>query len=266
MPYSALSAPERVRTTDLPADPDTQTEVVTNQTPQYPGAFGYPPPRPGLWSRLKPMQRVGVIVAALLLPCCGGVAVIGAFADDDTASAPLPAPAADQRFADPEPSRETVAAPSGSAATASPVTTESAGPVVARRTVTERRAVPFTTRTVEDDELPEGETRVRTKGVAGVRTLTYEVILTDGEETGRKLVKSVVTRKPVTKVVSVGTRTGSGGGGCDPNYRPCVPVAADVDCAGGSGNGPEYVDGPVRIIGADPYDLDRDGDGVACDD
>lgn len=51
--------------------------------------------------------------------------------------------------------------------------------------------------------------------------------------------------------------------GCDPNYTGCVPIASDVDCAGGSGNGPEYT-GRVNVIGRDIYDLDRDGDGVAC--
>ena len=39
--------------------------------------------------------------------------------------------------------------------------------------------------------------------------------------------------------------------GCDPNYDPCVPVASDVDCASGSGNGPAYVEGPVTVIGLD---------------
>jgi hypothetical protein len=53
--------------------------------------------------------------------------------------------------------------------------------------------------------------------------------------------------------------------GCDPNYSgACVPIASDVDCAGGSGNGPAYVAGPVTVIGSDIYDLDRDGDGVGC--
>lgn len=53
---------------------------------------------------------------------------------------------------------------------------------------------------------------------------------------------------------------------CDPNYSgACVPLASDVDCAGGSGNGPAYVAGPVYVVGSDVYDLDRDGDGVACD-
>lgn len=53
---------------------------------------------------------------------------------------------------------------------------------------------------------------------------------------------------------------------CDPNYAgACVPVASDVDCAGGSGNGPAYVTGPVQIIGRDIYRLDADKDGVGCE-
>lgn len=54
---------------------------------------------------------------------------------------------------------------------------------------------------------------------------------------------------------------------CDPNYEnpPCVPLDSDVDCAGGSGNGPSYVDGPVTIIVRDIYGLDRDKDGIGCE-
>jgi resuscitation-promoting factor RpfB len=53
---------------------------------------------------------------------------------------------------------------------------------------------------------------------------------------------------------------------CDSNYaQACVPIASDVDCASGSGNGPEYVAGPVLVVGTDIYDLDRDGDGIACE-
>ncbi|PRX50947.1 hypothetical protein B0I33_10198 [Prauserella shujinwangii] len=52
---------------------------------------------------------------------------------------------------------------------------------------------------------------------------------------------------------------------CDPNYTGCVPVASDVDCAGGSGNGPAYVAGPVRVVGSDIYRLDHDNDGTACE-
>ena len=55
-------------------------------------------------------------------------------------------------------------------------------------------------------------------------------------------------------------------GSCDPNYSgACVPIASDVDCAGGSGNGPAYVSGPVTVVGKDIYGLDRDGNGVGCE-
>jgi hypothetical protein len=54
-------------------------------------------------------------------------------------------------------------------------------------------------------------------------------------------------------------------GKCDPNYTPCVPIDRDVDCAGGKGDGPSYVRGPVRVVGVDRYGLDQDGDGVGCE-
>ena len=52
---------------------------------------------------------------------------------------------------------------------------------------------------------------------------------------------------------------------CTPGYDPCLTPASDYDCAGGSGNGPAYADGPIYVTGSDPYDLDSDGDGVACE-
>jgi hypothetical protein len=54
---------------------------------------------------------------------------------------------------------------------------------------------------------------------------------------------------------------------CDPSYPDvCLyPAVEDYDCAGGSGNGPEYVEGPIRVRPPDPFDLDREGDGVGCE-
>lgn len=52
--------------------------------------------------------------------------------------------------------------------------------------------------------------------------------------------------------------------GCHPSYDPCVPITSDVDCEGGSGNGPAYT-GRVRVIGPDEYGLDRDGNGIGCE-
>jgi hypothetical protein len=52
---------------------------------------------------------------------------------------------------------------------------------------------------------------------------------------------------------------------CEPGYDPCIPPGPDVDCAGGSGNGPRYVNGPVSVTGSDPYGLDSNHDGVGCE-
>jgi hypothetical protein len=52
---------------------------------------------------------------------------------------------------------------------------------------------------------------------------------------------------------------------CTPGYSPCLPPAADYDCAGGIGDGPEYVSGPVTVTGSDPYGLDYDNSGVGCE-
>jgi hypothetical protein len=54
---------------------------------------------------------------------------------------------------------------------------------------------------------------------------------------------------------------------CHPSYEgDCLKVGiGDYDCAGGSGNGPNYVQGTVRVVGPDEFDLDRDGDGLGCE-
>lgn len=52
---------------------------------------------------------------------------------------------------------------------------------------------------------------------------------------------------------------------CNPNYSGCLKAdSPDYDCAGGSGNGPDYT-GTVEVLGYDEYDLDADGDGIGCD-
>jgi hypothetical protein len=48
-------------------------------------------------------------------------------------------------------------------------------------------------------------------------------------------------------------------------YSPCILPGPDVDCLGGTGDGPRFVSGPVRVTGSDPYGLDGDGNGVGCE-
>jgi hypothetical protein len=53
-------------------------------------------------------------------------------------------------------------------------------------------------------------------------------------------------------------------GECAPGYSKCLdPRAADYDCEG-EGDGPRHISGPIVVEGADPFDLDPDGDGFAC--
>lgn len=54
---------------------------------------------------------------------------------------------------------------------------------------------------------------------------------------------------------------------CHPSYEgACLdPSVSDYDCLGGEGNGPAYT-GTVTVVGPDDYDLDRDGDGLGCED
>ncbi|TDD13118.1 hypothetical protein E1218_34955, partial [Kribbella turkmenica] len=155
-------------------------------------------------------------------------------------------------------------------ASTKPIPTKAKPTAVAPRkttkTVVEFRTIAFKKKTVTDDQLAKGEKIVTTKGADGTRRLTYEVTYVDGVQTAKELVKQEVTKQPRTQVTTVGTRTDEESG-CDPNYSGgCVPIASDVDCAGGSGNGPEYVSGPVRVVGNDIYDLDRDNDGFGCED
>jgi hypothetical protein len=138
--------------------------------------------------------------------------------------------------------------------------------------------IPFERSTVDDADRDLGTTEIITAGVDGTKVTTYRVTKVGGKETGRTVVKEVVTLPPVTQVTAHGTREQQAAppvpftaqeepaGQCDPNYADaCVPIASDVDCAGGSGNGPAYVQGPVRVIGTDIYRLDNDGDGIGCE-
>jgi hypothetical protein len=71
-------------------------------------------------------------------------------------------------------------------------------------------------------------------------------------------------RPPTTRKAPQTTHAPSN---CDPAYPDaCLHDGiGDYDCAGGSGNGPNYVDGPITVRAPDPFGLDSDNDGVGCE-
>jgi endonuclease YncB( thermonuclease family) len=77
------------------------------------------------------------------------------------------------------------------------------------------------------------------------------------------------TRVTVARPATTTTAAPASGGGCHPSYAgACVPTGySDVDCAGGTGNGPGYVSTKrFQVVGPDVYGLDgNDNDGIACE-
>jgi len=70
----------------------------------------------------------------------------------------------------------------------------------------EKVSLPFDERVVETDELFEDERRVAQEGAEGLRRDVYRVLLVNGEERSRERIRRRVVRKPVDRVIHVGTR------------------------------------------------------------
>ena len=134
---------------------------------------------------------------------------------------------------------------------------------------------------------PEPET-VEVPELSGITRAEAEQILTDHDLKATTRYRST-DRVPVDTVISQSPRAGALPGttvtlvvakaepapppqttsapNCDPSYPDvCLdPAVEDYDCAGGPGNGPEYVEGPIRVRPPDQFDLDREGNGWGCE-
>lgn len=148
-------------------------------------------------------------------------------------------------------------------------------PQIVTRTVTESREIPYRTRLIRDPELPRGERRVQRPGVTGQEQLKYLVTYTDGRETGRRLLDSVVVREPQHRVIAFGTRKQRGDDPRECRTGPCIPLgrsAADCDepvtpvDPAKTESGSIRVGGSVTVLDQDVYLLDpSDLDGLELD-
>lgn len=113
----------------------------------------------------------------------------------------------------------------------------------------------------------EGPSEIRPVTVA--RTVVSTDTVTQTETVTRTQVKVKVKYKTRVKIKyrtvtepapAYGGDSGSGDAECSDEYvGACVPVDAyDVDCD-------ELVESDFDSVGSDPYGLDADGDGVACE-
>ncbi len=71
---------------------------------------------------------------------------------------------------------------------------------------TKAEAIKFSTKEVKDKKLYEGETKVKTKGVDGVKEVSYSVKYVNGKEVERKKTDEKTVKEPVQQVVRVGTK------------------------------------------------------------
>jgi endonuclease YncB( thermonuclease family) len=136
--------------------------------------------------------------------------------------------------------------------------------VASRARVSGRRAVVRVRRRARDRDVCNGRVvrqYFRVRWTLGARRNSWVALRVQATKTGGgrpRLSTSECRRR----------ERGGGGGGerrCTAGYSPCIPPGLDVDCRGGSGDGPRYVEGPVRVRGSDPYGLEGNGDGVGCE-
>jgi resuscitation-promoting factor RpfB len=72
---------------------------------------------------------------------------------------------------------------------------------------TKKVKVDYSTDRKKSSNLKKGVTKIDTPGVRGIRAVTYKIVRHNGKIVDRTKIKSKLIKKPVTKVVLVGTKT-----------------------------------------------------------
>jgi len=74
------------------------------------------------------------------------------------------------------------------------------------RIETETQTIPYETQTVDDNTIEYGDSKVRTAGVNGEKTLKYEVTYENDEVVSKELKSEEITTQPITEVIARGTK------------------------------------------------------------
>lgn len=77
---------------------------------------------------------------------------------------------------------------------------------VQSQVITVDTEIPFESREVSDSTLEKGKTRVKTRGVNGLKRTTYEVTTENGIEVKRVVLSESTVKNPTAQVVAVGTK------------------------------------------------------------
>lgn len=75
-----------------------------------------------------------------------------------------------------------------------------------KQTVTEEQEIAFETEKIQDADRPVGYKEVKTPGVKGKKSVTFEIEMKNGKELSRKEVQSVVLEQPKKQVEIVGSK------------------------------------------------------------
>ncbi len=107
---------------------------------------------------------------------------------------------------------------------------------VTAKTVKSTQEVGFGTVQKSDSSLFKGQSKTVKAGKPGARVVTYRLVTVDGKTESKKALKSVVTEKPVARVVAIGTKA-----------RPVAKPAPSSTSSTGSG-------GAINLARADMWD------------
>ena len=75
-----------------------------------------------------------------------------------------------------------------------------------KQTKTVEETIKYSTKTIQDYSMNYGTQKVVKEGSDGKKIVTYEIVMRNGKEVSRKVISSIVTKKPVEQEVRVGMK------------------------------------------------------------